>query len=495
MTATFRHPGDVLPETTGKEDVRVVKMEGNLCANFTLGMDTNPEQYVSVHTAEISGPARIKPLPPAKIDGAQFREHNVVLGTDKPVYSTHTEETFVDHGGANTITMEQRNEKRKQMRLASFSFGSFGPVQSSTARDSYVEQPIHKDLIAGSTPREVLERVSYTLGTDFHERRSEAKDAFGREQALKDQCANWEVPRGKTNKKELQQAHFALGHDQVNYGTVGHESYTTPVKGKDNEGPTAKESARRLRASNVTLGCDSIEKVSSAKASYLPPPEDCEAFQPMSEKRKTYLDGVHFEHGHDTAELKAERSKPFSHHAAQSGLRNANYQQLTGLRDEPNLKEHLAKSSVHMGNIPSTSRTTHADGYQEYPGHRPVVISDEHRRALRQAHFSFGNDGASYATVQRECFGDQKPSVHPQDCETFSMHGKSNHVLLGVHGVDYGTEHKTSFVNPKVASPRKTKILPVYHGHEEVTSEKQQQFRWPERPRLSAAGQSVVVRP
>merc|ERR1719240_2475580 len=221
MKATFKHPGDVLAETQGQEDMRPAKLEELLCANFTLGSDVNPEQYVSVHTAEISAPAKINPLPPAKIDGTQFRQHHVVLGSDRPIYCTHTEETYVDHGGASMTSVEERDAKRQQMRLASFSFGSHNPTYTSTSRDSYNEQPIHKDLCAGKTPREVLERVNYTLGSDFQERRSEATDAFGNEQALKDQCAKREG-MDKQNKKELNSAHFALGHDATDYGTVGH---------------------------------------------------------------------------------------------------------------------------------------------------------------------------------------------------------------------------------------------------------------------------------
>jgi hypothetical protein len=497
MKATFRHPGPPLAETSGKEDMREAKLEELLQANFTLGSDKNPEQYVSVHTAEISAPAKIKPLPPAKIDGAAFRQHHVVLGSDKPVYSTHTEDTYVDHGGASMTSVAERDAKRQQMRLASFSFGSHSPTYKSTCRDSYNEQPIHKDLCAGQTPRVVLERVNYTLGSDFQERRSEAKDAFGNEQALKDQCANREVPHGSKNKKELNSAHFALGHDKIDYGTTGHASYTKPKMTMGQEVQSARESAARLRRSNVTLGCDNVPQVTSARSAYQPPPPDCEAFHPMTDRRKGYLDGVHFEHGHDTEQLRAERSKPFSHHAAQSGLRNANYSQLTGLRDEPHLKEHLQKSSVLMGNMPSTNETTHCDGYKEYPGFQRAFISDEHRRALRQAHFSFGNDNMfnkDLCTVHRESFSEQKPSLHPQETAAYSMHGKANNVLLGVHGTDYGTEHKGAYVDPAVASPPSKKTRPVYHGHEDVSSEKQQQFRWPERPRLSAAGQSVVVR-
>eukprot|EP00746_Dinoflagellata_sp_MGD_P162968 gnl/MRDRNA2_/MRDRNA2_90755_c0_seq1.p1 gnl/MRDRNA2_/MRDRNA2_90755_c0~~gnl/MRDRNA2_/MRDRNA2_90755_c0_seq1.p1 ORF type:complete len:607 (+),score=110.64 gnl/MRDRNA2_/MRDRNA2_90755_c0_seq1:162-1823(+) len=498
MKATFKHPGGPLAETSGNEDMRPAKLEDFQQANFTLGSDKNPEQYVSVHTAEISAPAKIKPLPPSKIDGAQFRQHHVVLGSDKPHYSTHTEETYVDHGGASMTSVQERDAKRQQMRLASFSFGSHSPTYTSTCRDSYNEQPIHKDLCAGQTPRVVLERVNYTLGCDYQPRRSEAKDAFGNEQALRDQCANRQVPHGSKDKKELNSAHFALGHDKMDYGTVGHESYTTPKIAKGEEVMSARESAARLRRSNVTLGCDSVPKVTSARTAYQPPPADCEAFHPMTDRRKGYLDGVHFEHGHDTAELRAERSKPFSHHTAQAGLRNANYSQLTGLRDEPHLKEHLQKSSVLMGNMPSTGETTHCAGYKEYPGFQRAFVSDEHRRALRQAHFSFGNDDVfnkDLCTVHRECFSEQKPSVHPHESLAYSMHGKANNVLLGVHGVDYGTEHKGAYVDPVVASPPPKKTKPVYHGHEDVTSEKQQQFRWPERPRLSAAGQSVVVRP
>merc|ERR1712188_367308 len=103
-----------------------------------------------------------------------------------------------------------------------------------------------------------------------------------------------------------------------------------PERDKDNAVQSARESARRLRKSNVTLGCDNVPKVSSARTSHPPPDPDCEAFHPMTDRRKGYLDGVNFEYGHDTAELQAERSKPFSHHAAQTGLKNANYMQLTG---------------------------------------------------------------------------------------------------------------------------------------------------------------------
>lgn len=496
MKATFKHPGAPLSETSGNAEGGA-KMDEVMRANFNFGSDENPEQYVSVQTAEISRPARIKPLPAVKIDSGQFRQHNVVLGSDKPAYCTQTEDTYVDHGGQGMGTVEERDAKRAQMRLASFSFGSFNPTFTSTARDSYTEQPIHKELCAGATPREVLERVNYTFGSDFNERRSEAKDAFGREQALKDQCSNREVP-DKNKKKALNQAHFALGHDETSYGTVGSESYTTPEVKKEDGAESARDRAIMLRRSNVTLGCDNVPKISSARSAHPPPPPDCEAFLPMTDRRKHGLDGVHFEHGHDTAELRAERSKPFSHHAAQTGIKNVNYSRLTGLGDEPVWKTYLKKSSVLMGHMPPTNISTHAHGYQEYPGFQPSRISEATKQELRKASFSFGNDDVytkDLSTVQRECFGDQKPSMNPGDIETYSLHGKSSAVLLGGHGLDYGTEHKGAYVDPAVASPPAKKNRPVYHGHEEITSEKQQQFRWPDRPRLSAAGQSVIVRP
>jgi len=498
MKATFKHPGPPLPETSGTEDQRVAKTEELRQANFTLGSDKNPEQYVSVHTAEISGPARIKPLPLAKINSTAFREHNVVLGTDRPLYSTRTEETYVDHGMQNVISVTERDAKRAQMRLASFTFGSHQQTYASTSRDSFNEQPMHGELCAEQSAREVGEKVSVMLGHDLQERRSEAKDAFGREEALKDQCSKRQ-PRDPQKKKELNAAHFALGHDATDYGTTKSESFTSPKRIEVTEGQSAREKTLMMRRSNVSLGCDNVPKVTSARTSYQPPPDDCEAFLPMSEKRKGYLDGVHFEHGHDNEQLRAERKKPFSHHVSETGLRNANYSQLTALGNQLNAKQLVAQNkitSVAFGHEPFVKTTTHTDGYQSNPGYQRIFVSDEHRRALRCSNFSFGNDNVfnkDLCTVHGECFSLQKPSAAPGDGEVYTAHGKANNVLLGAHAINYGTEHKDAYVDPAVASPPSKKGKPVYTGHEDVTSEQQKQFRWPERPRLSAAGFKVLA--
>merc|ERR1711904_81670 len=99
------------------------------------------------------------------------------------------------------------------------------------------------------------------------------------EEDLKNQCSKWEQPRG-SNKKELNSAHFQLGHDQIDYGTTDKESYQVPKSTKDNDPQAARESARRLRSSNVTLGCDPVPKVSSHRDSYQAPDPNCEAFHP-----------------------------------------------------------------------------------------------------------------------------------------------------------------------------------------------------------------------
>lgn len=500
MKATFKDPGPPLKETQGEEDMREAKLEELLQANFCLGSDHNPEQYVSVHTAEISAPARIKPKPTAKIDSSSFRDHNVVLGSDKPFYTTHMAETFVDHGSQSMASVEERMQKRAEMRRASFSFGSYGLTYTSTSADSYMEQPIHPDLVADLSARAALEKVNYTLGSDYEPRRSEAREAFGLEQALKDQCAKREIP-DKEKKKELNAAHWIAGHDPTSYGTIAGDSYSTPMMDKEYaaQRQTTRERTRQLRLSNVTLGQDNVEKISLEKSTYVHPPADCEAFLPMSEKRKGYLDGVHYEYGFDTDELKAERSKPFSHHAAVSGLRNVDYSQLTGLRDEPDFKVHLQKSSVHLGNMPGVKTTTHIDGYQEYIGHERRFVSEEQRRALRQAHFSFGNDNVfnkDLCTVSKECFGQlMTTEVDKSQSEESSKNFKTSSVMLGIHDIDYCSEHHTMFKDPVVNSPPPKKKLPIYLGHEQITSEKQHQFKWPERPKLSAAGINVVTTP
>jgi hypothetical protein len=363
-----------------------------------------------------------------------------------------------------------------------------------------MEQPIHPDLVADLSARAALEKVNYTLGSDYEPRRSEAREAFGLEQALKDQCAKREIPN-KEKKKELNAAHWITGHDPTSYGTIAGDAYSTPMMDKEyaTQRQTTRERTRQLRLSNVTLGQDKVEKISLEKSTYVHPPADCEAFLPMSEKRKGYLDGVHYEYGFDTDELKAERSKPFSHHAAVSGLRNVDYSQLTGLRDEPDFKVHLLKSSVHLGNMPGVKTTTHTDGYQEYIGHERRYVSEEQRRALRQAHFSFGNDNVfnkDLCTVSKECFGQlMTTEVDKSQSEESSKNFKTSSVMLGIHDIDYCSEHKTMFKDPVVNSPPPKKKLPIYLGHEQITSEKQHQFKWPERPKLSAAGINVVTTP
>jgi len=458
----YRDPGREFFKNLAAEQVLQGKQKQAVQrANFTLGCDTDPSNYKSIHTLEISEAAQLprEKTSEAAAAKAALRSSNLHLGSDGVDYTStcgaaHVHFRDVDRG-------PDLKERTRALRKSSFLFGTDAVNYESAAAAAYSNHGFAPQSEGGDG--EVGARgVNFKIGDTPTDYASENRRSFSNVDALNAHCRN-PTRLDPNKKKELRSHNFNFGSDQPKYSSLSSECYGA-VKGRTGE-ELAKEKLnmehikKDLRATHITLGQNNkLETLTASKAAYLAP--TAKQLRAAAEDRNTVEDrGVHYTLGTDDEELKRIRSISLAQDSMQAGVSGVKYNSQTL---DSAVKADLRKSHFHLGSVQGAGDwvSTSASNYVAHKDVVRSVMSEETKKDLRASHYQLGGD-EGYPKDMKSTMQEQMTFFGPAPTDGEQQEERSNaaNFVLGTSKLEYSTVARDAFRWPNGRPPH-TRSVP-----------------------------------